>query len=65
MESKRKKASKPKTLTAELVEALAGLIAASGHMSPFGSEASVKNVRLAGRYMAAIDRANAVLKKAA
>lgn len=49
----------------DLRAALKGLIAASGHMSPFGGEASVKGVRLAGKYMEALDAANAALAKAA
>jgi len=46
-----------------LLAALKTLIERSGHMSPFGSEASVKGVRLAGKYMAALDAANALIAK--
>lgn len=48
-----------------LREALENLINASGHMSPFGTEATVKNVRLAGKYMQALDAARAALTNAA
>jgi hypothetical protein len=53
-------------LTAErdtLRAALKALIEASGHMSPFGGEASVKNVRKAGKYMKALEAAEAALEK--
>ncbi len=53
---------------ADLIEELAGrleaLIAASGHMSPFGGDVSVKGVRLAGKYMAAVEAAHAALRLA-
>ena len=52
-------------INAELAASLRGLIKASQHMSPFGGEASVKGVRLAGKYMEALDRAEAALKDAA
>lgn len=48
----------------ELLSALKGLIQASGHMSPFGGTASVANVRLAGKYMKALDFAQAAIAKA-
>ena len=51
------------SLADELATALRGLMKASQHMSPFGTESSVKNVRLAGKYMAAHDKATAVLAK--
>jgi hypothetical protein len=41
----------------DMLAALKGLIEASGHISPFGPEPSVKAVRLAGKYMAAFERA--------
>lgn len=44
-----------------LETALRGLIEKSGHMSPFGCEATVKNVRKAGHYMAALNAATAAL----
>jgi phage shock protein A len=49
----------------ELTTALENLIGAMGHMSPFGSDASVRNVRLAGKFMAALDRAKTSLARAA
>jgi hypothetical protein len=48
-----------------LETALTNLIKASGHMSPLGGEASVKNVRLAGKYMEALVAARALLPKSA
>ena len=51
-------------LATTLLAALRGLIDASGHMSPFGPEPSVKNVRLAGKYMGALDRARSAIKAA-
>jgi hypothetical protein len=48
---------------AELRAALKELIAASQHVSPFGGNASVKAVRLAARYMAAHDRAVALVER--
>ena len=50
--------------TSELVAALQALMSASGHMSPFGNCPSVKSVRLAGKYMAAFDAAQALVKRA-
>ena len=47
-----------------LLAALEGLLAASGHMSPFAGEASVKGVRLAGKYMEAHDAALAAIAQA-
>lgn len=44
--------------------ALKNLIGASGHMSPFGGEASVKAVRRAGKYMEALEAAQAALDEA-
>jgi hypothetical protein len=48
----------------EMYEALVRLLEASGHVSPFGGDASVKTVRLAGKYMEAIDKAHAAIAKA-
>lgn len=48
----------------DMLSALKGLIAAANHMSPFGSEASVKNIRLAGKYMEAVKVAETAIAKA-
>jgi hypothetical protein len=48
----------------DLGAALEGLLAASQHVSPFGGESSVKAVRLAGKYMEAVDAAERAIKKA-
>jgi hypothetical protein len=40
---------------ADLIKCVDKLLAASGHMSPFGGEGSVQAVRRAGIYMAAFD----------
>ena len=42
--------------------ALQNLINASGHISPLNGEASVKAVRLAGKYMNALDDAKRALE---
>lgn len=48
---------------ADLFIALKTLIEASGHISPLGGESSVQAVRRAGKYLAALDRAQAVIAK--
>lgn len=49
----------------ELLEAMEELIANSDHISPFGSDvSSVKRVRLAGKYIKALDNAKAAIRKA-
>lgn len=47
----------------DLLKALQTLMGSAAHMSPFGSVASVKNVRLAGKYMEAFDAATAAIKR--
>jgi hypothetical protein len=56
---------------ARLIKAAPDLLAAaevllenSGHISPFGGESSVKAVRAAGKYVAAIDALRAAVAKA-
>lgn len=51
------------TCDADLLKALKGLMAASGHMSPFGNDPSVMNIRRAGKYMAAFDAATAAIAR--
>lgn len=48
----------------EMRVALKNLIDASGHVSPFGYERSVKSIRAAAKYMKAFDAAKAALAKA-
>ena len=47
-----------------LLVALEGLIEHSQHMSPFGGAGTVSDVRKAGKYMAALDKAKAASQKA-
>lgn len=49
--------------THKLLVALENLIAASGHISPFGGLGGVRSVRLAGKYIQALDRAKAVISE--
>ena len=51
-------------MTLDVKTALENLINASGHISPLNGEASVKAVRLAGKYMKALDEARQALEQA-
>lgn len=55
--------SEKENYEAELLAALKGLIAASGHMSPFGDGKTVQTVRKASAYMAALEAAERVIAK--
>lgn len=47
----------------DVLEALADLLERCGTVSPFGGESSVKAVRAAGKFLASLDRARAVIAK--